>query len=596
MIGFLQPLVLLALVAAAGPALLHLLQRREPPVVPFPAVQYLQEAARQHSRRLRLHNLLLLLLRTCIILLLVLAAARPVARLSTPGGHAPLAIAVVLDHSLSSGAIVGGVRVSDTLAARARGIFAAAGPDDHLWLVLADGIPRRVSRSEAGQLLDGIQPTAVRLDLGAAVRAAAQAVDGDILPGQILVLSDNQATAWSAGPVTVPVLVWEAPGPSSNHSIDSLRAEPPIWPGGGRLVVGLGGDGGAVAVRFDVDGTTHARALAGPGDVVELEAALPPGWHAGRVVLDGDELRADDERHVAIRVTPPARVTAGPGAGPFVGAAVAALREAGRFATSSGMPVAVDERLGPGVHVLLPPSDPALVGTVNRQLAARGIAWRFGAPGTSGDVISPVLPVEGATVTRRYRLDGGAGGVVARVDGAPWIVRAGDVVLMGSRLDPAWTSLPVTASFVPFLDLLINQVAAADAWMVEAVPGATVVLPAGDLRLVGAAGAVAVGADGAVTAPLELGVWYAVRGTDTVGALVVNPDPRESRLEPAAQRALRGALGPTADVTRRAAPTDVFAATAARADLTPVLLVLALAAVIAEFLVAARMGRPAGAD
>ena len=63
MIGFLQPLWLLALSAAAIPALLHLRQRQTPPTVVFPAVRYLHQTKREHSQRLKLRNLLLLILR-----------------------------------------------------------------------------------------------------------------------------------------------------------------------------------------------------------------------------------------------------------------------------------------------------------------------------------------------------------------------------------------------------------------------------------------------------------------------------------------------------------------------------------------------------
>jgi len=90
--GFLQPLALLALGAATIPALLHLLQRREPPTVPFPAVRYLAEAERRHSRRLKLRHLLLLLLRTALVVTVVLAAARPVAPVPSGGAHAPTAM------------------------------------------------------------------------------------------------------------------------------------------------------------------------------------------------------------------------------------------------------------------------------------------------------------------------------------------------------------------------------------------------------------------------------------------------------------------------------------------------------------------------
>ena len=159
MIGFLSPLALFALAAAAIPPLLHLLARKLPPVVPFPAVRYLSETERKHSRRLKLRNLLLLFLRTLLIIIIALAAARPVARVPFGGSHEPAAVALIVDNSLSSGAVVDGRRVLDGILDQARHVLDRAGDDDRVWLVLADGIPRRISRQEAR---DGQRPQGCR--------------------------------------------------------------------------------------------------------------------------------------------------------------------------------------------------------------------------------------------------------------------------------------------------------------------------------------------------------------------------------------------------------------------------------------------------
>ena len=117
---FLQPLALFGLAFALIPPLLHLFQRRHVPDVVFPAARYLRETAREAQRSIRLRHLLLMLLRVAAVVALVLAAARPVVPVSVGGLHAPTALAIVLDHSLSSGAVVGGRRVLDDLAQRAR--------------------------------------------------------------------------------------------------------------------------------------------------------------------------------------------------------------------------------------------------------------------------------------------------------------------------------------------------------------------------------------------------------------------------------------------------------------------------------------------
>ena len=66
--GFLAPLWLLAGAAAAVPLLIHLMRRRIGARIEFPAVRYLVRAEREHSRDLRLRNLLLMLLRVAAVL------------------------------------------------------------------------------------------------------------------------------------------------------------------------------------------------------------------------------------------------------------------------------------------------------------------------------------------------------------------------------------------------------------------------------------------------------------------------------------------------------------------------------------------------
>jgi len=137
-VTFLHPLALLGLAAAAIPALLHLLERRTPPEAEFPPLRYLRDAERQSARRLRLRHLLLLILRTALVAVIVLAAARPILPTGGGGGsgtgsgavHAPTALAVVLDNSLSASAVVDGRPVLDRLKALARASLAQAAPGD----------------------------------------------------------------------------------------------------------------------------------------------------------------------------------------------------------------------------------------------------------------------------------------------------------------------------------------------------------------------------------------------------------------------------------------------------------------------------------
>jgi len=570
-VTFLHPLALLGLAAAAIPALLHLLERRIPPEAEFPPLRYLSEAERQSARRLRLRHVLLLLLRTALIALIVLAAARPLVPAPAPASlaraavHQRTALVVILDNSLSSGVVVDGHPMLDRLRGAARASLAAAAASDRLWLVLADGVARAGTREALLATVGSAGVSPRRLDLTAAVRDAARLVDAEPLEGrEVHVLSDLQRTALGSGRAAVPQGVRVlALAPLSevpaNRGVGSVRVSDAA------VAVSIVGTPGArpAAVTLQVRGREVGRALAAPGSTVSI--ALPPGgpgWWVGAATLDADELRADDRRVFAWRVAPPARVTASSGAGPFVAAALAVLEQGQRV--RRGGDLVIGDRLegGAAVSVVLPPADPTLIGPLNRALAARGVRWRLAAAGTPGPVAgAAVSGIDGIQVSRRYRLDpvgeGGRGtgqdsAVLATVNDEPWLVRDAGVLLVGSRLDTAWTALPAAPPFVPFLDALVNRLARGEAPVSE-VEGAP-------------------------------GVEFRARGSDTVGAIVSGPDPRESDLTPAPAALVRDVLG--AEVLDAGALAAARFAGAGKGDASGPLLVLALLVAAAELGVA----------
>lgn len=594
MIAFLQPLALLGLMVAAVPPLLHLIGRKVPPIILFPALRYLRETERKHSRRLRLRNLLIMLLRTLAIALIALAASRPVARVDVGGGHAPTAVTIVLDNSLSSGAIVDGRRVLDALVERARSVIDRASAADHLWLVLADAVPRRVTIPEASAVLDTVRAWPVHLDLSRAVLAGSDAMVDDPIPAhEIVLISDLQLTALG-DPVETEarVLVWKPPPPyTENRGLDSVWAEPPVWSPSGQVLGVIGGSATTpAAVRLLTGESDIAHAFGAPGDRIVLSGQAPEfGWHVLAVRLDPDELRADDMRQLALYVARPAAVRVTPGAGPFVAEGMRVLEEAGR--AREGDDVTVGDRPTLSKTIVFPPEDPALVGDANRALESRGVPWRFGevvdGEWAIGDRIEAA---EGAAVYRRRRLDG-TGVIIASLAGEPWIVRSGDIVIVASRLDEDWTSLPITAGFIPFLDFLVNRIAARQVSIVTPEPGRAVELPPEAEALVLPGGPLSVGTDRRITTPLVPGVYFAIGASgDTVGAVEVNHDARESRLDPAPGRAVAATFGGDAAILDAAGMDRELFRGARRADLTGLFVVLALCAAVAEIAVATLTG------
>ena len=580
--SFIHPLALLGLAAAAIPALLHLLQHRVPPEIEFPPVRYLSAAERESARRLKLRHLLLLLLRTALIVVIVLAAARPLVPRRGGGAHQPTAAVIILDNSPSAGAVVGGGLVLDRLRVIARSSLARTTSADRVWLMLCDGVLRGGTREALLAIIDSTRPGWRRLDLVDAVERAARIVEAQPLPGrEVHVLSDLQRTALAQGRADVPrgvrVLALEPGRLVANRGVASVTVSE------GAAIVALSGsapgsaDPQPVPVTIRIGGgRVSARGLATPGTddatganavvTVSLPAqSLSPGWWVGEAQLEPDELRADDRRPFAWRVAPPARVTATSEAGSFVAAALAVLQEGKRVIDGRDVVISGGEPPTAPHVIVQPPADPALVGQANRALASRGVSWHWGGSqlGTPGEIAAPVLGIlNGSAVTRRYRLEGGGGGasdeVLATVNGEPWLVRSGNVVILGSRLDTAWTALPTTPRFVPFIDALVNRVVVGEAEVTSA--------------------------EGAPR------VEFQTRGADTVGATVFGPDPRESDLTPATPATTTAAFGGKdhAEVLSTGDfGAERFSGTR-RADASAVLLLLALLLAAAELGVATR--------
>ena len=541
MIGFLHPWALAGLAAAAIPVLLHLLARREPPTVVFPAVRYLITTTREHQRRLKLQNLLLLLLRTLLIVALVLAAAGPTLPLRGVAGHAPGALVVILDNSPSSGAVVAGSPRLAQLRSAAREVLARATPEDAVWLITAEGVPQRGdSRALADQ--DGaLAVSPRRLDLGAAITAA----DGVLAPesrrGGIVLLTDLQASAVTRAEPRVPLVVGRpSDPPPPNAGIARLATGAQPWSSdGGRITVTLAGDSGAaVPLVAWLDRRPQRQALAHVGGAATLALpGAPSGWWTVTAELDPDELRSDDQRISAVRIAAVAGVSCSAGER-YVAAACGVLESNRRITRGEEITVG---RLGPRGSVVEPPADPAALGALNRALAARGVTWRYGALTLAATSTDSGPAVGRVRVLRRYRLEStasGRTGVIATAGGEPWLVRSGDVVLLGSRLDPAWTELPVSAGFMPFMDLLLNRLARGEVSLAEGSPGDPIPVP--DLVTTVRQGEREWRVEGGGSfRPPDVGTYYLVSGRDTLGAISANLDPRETLLRPASDGQVR---------------------------------------------------------
>lgn len=593
---FLSPLWLALSAAALIPLLLHLRRRPQRRVVEFPAARYLARATRDHERSLRARNSLLALLRMLLVLLLALAAARPLARIGT--GHGRAALAVVLDNSLSTGAVSNGRSVLDEEKAVAHRIFAAATADDRLWIVTADG---RVTGGDAASLraaLDTITPLGGAGNPAEALRAAtARAHAVSAATPVVVALTDAQASSWRGVSGAADVVWTPRVPPPLNRAIAGAEPRPARWSGGGTVHVATQGGtpGDSLPVRIEIAGRTLGRGVtlpdvAGRGETDITVADPPPGWSAARAVIAPDELSADDARWFATWNAPPPRVVSHAGA--FADRAVDALISAGVIAAGGEVAVVPANALVSRPALVVAPLDPANIGAANRALDRAGIPWRLGAERRESARVRGDGLVA-AEVRRRYALTTTAAApaeTLATVGGEPWIVAGDGYVLVASALDTAATTLPATAEFVPWLGRTLSErLSGVGRPATVAAPGAAIAIPVGVDSVEMPDGATMPAVDS--LRPSRAGVYFWTRDGRRVGAVAVNGEAEESVLQRLTDGEMKERLRAAA-VTHDADATGAAAwRGASRRPLGTILLAAVLAVLVVETLVAAAPSR-----
>lgn len=139
--SFLNPLFLIALVAAAIPLLIYWLNVRKPKKVRFSTLAFFDSLKQTTLKRLKFKRIFLLLLRMAAILMLVLAAAKPL----LPGGfgssaiNEPKAIAILIDNSPSMSQIDRNGPYLDQAKRSAEKIIELAESNDRILLNVTNG-------------------------------------------------------------------------------------------------------------------------------------------------------------------------------------------------------------------------------------------------------------------------------------------------------------------------------------------------------------------------------------------------------------------------------------------------------------------------
>lgn len=338
------PLFLLAALGGSMiPLLLHMMQKRRSPPVPFPTLRFLLMAQKSSSHRIRAEHLLLWLLRTLIMLLLGAAFAMPVLRAGGGGagflGRAPRDIAIVLDVSYSMGYQTGRDTVFDQAIALAVDLVEGLAESDRFCIYLAEDQPQAliaepISDKQIGTArLRALKPSHGTSRLLPAVAAAREMLEQTAGRRQqeLHILTDNQALAWGRDAVDDGNHAEEdadADAPRSDRNLTYfvtltgviapenttprlIELQPTVLfkDSAAQLRVELGHTGPPreTTVTFYLNDQEQARqaVTAGTpqgGQVVFPLPPLPPGSHSGRVETLVDNLASDDAFHFLVRV------------------------------------------------------------------------------------------------------------------------------------------------------------------------------------------------------------------------------------------------------------------------------------------------------
>lgn len=337
--SFLSPALLLGLLAAAIPPVLHLMLRRKAVQVRFPALEFILRSNRKTARRFRFKQLMLMLVRSLLLALLAFALARPFLHHDTD----PAAVAadaggttvVVLD----AGYPMGFALDDETLLDRARFLAESLLDDGNgmgALVVAGDRVttPFAEPTGDLAAVRRALEEVAVghRADrLGDAVARAYEMLD-DAPPGgrRVVVLTTAAGaasdlprpppTTGDAAIDLVPIDVSEG-RPTPNRAVlgVTLQPAPEMGTGHWRVEARIGNFGpDAIArlpVHVEVDGVPTVRGFLdlGPGEEgvktfyvnVDQAAATPAA-----VVIEPDALPADDRRPFWLQPAPQMRVLA----------------------------------------------------------------------------------------------------------------------------------------------------------------------------------------------------------------------------------------------------------------------------------------------
>ncbi len=187
---FLNPSILLGLLAASIPILIHIINFRKLHKVEFSTLAFLKELQKSKIKKIKIKQWLLLLLRTLIIIFLVLAFARPTLEstyFSTETSTAKSSAAFIIDNSFSMSLIGDEGSVFNKSKTEAKKIISQMQNGDQFYFIISgDSIKKTTDKKTAISIIDKIkisfftEPLNKKLDKANSELLASQNINKEI--------------------------------------------------------------------------------------------------------------------------------------------------------------------------------------------------------------------------------------------------------------------------------------------------------------------------------------------------------------------------------------------------------------------------------
>jgi hypothetical protein len=321
--SFLNPLYLLAALAALVPLIIHLLHRQRARIQVFPSLEFLRRMMRRKTRRFHLKQILLLIMRVLLVLFIALALAHPT---MTGGkavrGHLPTTAVIILDDSFSMLRREGGERLFDLAKREAGALLEYFDRSDEVYVLTGSVASRSLVEGGTGDMerlrarIDKAECTNLATDLVSPLKQAVSILsESGKVNREIYVISDMQRRGWEelgeppgeSGTETKVMMV-DVGRDDANACVKDITFKIPAGRADMELEAVLARfnahDMQGRAVELYVMGEFRDRTVFSPGEFSqEVETFRLPareGFLWGEVKIAADNLEIDDTRFFAL--------------------------------------------------------------------------------------------------------------------------------------------------------------------------------------------------------------------------------------------------------------------------------------------------------